>query len=141
MKIKNPIDRVRAPRARWPAKLGSATIRRSRVIFARETELDRSCELFIIYADHKLVASAMIARIETHIHSPEERTEIRSHWHCQNTRPSHPAQRNNPKCSSNSDRREQTGNNAMKKSAETRCTARRSSLEHRIRGILKSFTR
>jgi len=65
------------------------------VIFAR-------CELFIIYADRKLMAPAMS---ETHIHLPEERTEIQSHWHYQNTRRSHPAQRNN------SDRREQTGNN------------------------------
>jgi hypothetical protein len=42
-------------------------------------------ELFIIYADRKLMAPAMIARIETHFHLPEERIEIQSHWHYQST--------------------------------------------------------
>jgi hypothetical protein len=37
---------------------------------------DRSHDLFILYADRKLMAPTMIARIATQIHLPAERTEI-----------------------------------------------------------------
>ena len=50
---------------------------RGRIVF------DRSRDLFIIYADRKLMASAMIVRIATQSHLPEERTEVKSDWHYQ----------------------------------------------------------
>jgi hypothetical protein len=52
---------------------------RGRIVF------DRSRDLFILYADRKLLTPAMIARIETQFHLPEERTEIQSDWHYQST--------------------------------------------------------
>ena len=50
---------------------------RGRIVF------DRSRELFIIYADRKLLIPATIARIATHFHLPTERTEIQSDFHYQ----------------------------------------------------------
>jgi len=50
---------------------------RGRIVF------DRSRDLFILYADRKLLTSAMIARIATRFHLPAERTEIQSDWHYQ----------------------------------------------------------
>jgi len=41
---------------------------RGRIVF------DRSRDLFILYADRKLMTPATIAGIETHFHLPEERT-------------------------------------------------------------------
>ena len=52
---------------------------RGRIVF------DRSRDLFIIYADRKLLTPATIARIETHFHLPAERTEVQSDWHYQST--------------------------------------------------------
>jgi hypothetical protein len=52
---------------------------RGRVVF------DRSRDLFILYADRKLLTPATIARIETHFHLPAERTEVQSDWHYQST--------------------------------------------------------
>ncbi|MGO9642396.1 MAG: hypothetical protein ACLP1Y_13965 [Candidatus Acidiferrales bacterium] len=52
---------------------------RGRIVF------DRARDLFIIYADRKLLTQAMIARIETHFHLPPERTEVQSDWHYQST--------------------------------------------------------
>ncbi len=46
---------------------------------------DRARDLFILYADRKLMTSAMIARIKTHFQLPAERTEVQSDWHCQST--------------------------------------------------------
>ena len=46
---------------------------------------DRSHDLFILYADRKLMAPTMIARIATQIHLPAERTEIQSDFHYQST--------------------------------------------------------
>src|SRR5256885_5628004 len=45
--------------------------------------LDRSRDLFILYADRKLMTPATIARIATQFHLPEERTEVKSDWHYQ----------------------------------------------------------
>jgi hypothetical protein len=46
----------------------------------------RGCsQLFVLYADRKLLAPAMIARIATQFHLPAERTEIQSDWHYQST--------------------------------------------------------
>ena len=44
---------------------------------------DRSRDQFILHADHKLLAPAMIARIATQFHLPMERTEVTSDWHHQ----------------------------------------------------------
>ena len=52
---------------------------RGRIVF------DRSRDLFIIYADRKLLTPAMIARIETQFHLPAERTEVQSDLHYQST--------------------------------------------------------
>jgi hypothetical protein len=43
---------------------------RGRIVF------DRSRDLFILYADRKLISQAMIVRIETHFHLPGERTKV-----------------------------------------------------------------
>jgi hypothetical protein len=50
---------------------------RGRIVF------DRSCDLFILYADRKLLRPATIARIETQFHLPAERIEVQSHFHYQ----------------------------------------------------------
>jgi hypothetical protein len=42
---------------------------------------DRSRDLFILYADRKLIAPETIARIETQFHLPTERTEVQSDLH------------------------------------------------------------
>jgi len=52
---------------------------RGRVVF------DRSRDLFIVYADRKLLTPATIARIATHFHVPAGRTEIQSDWRYQST--------------------------------------------------------
>jgi hypothetical protein len=52
---------------------------RGRIVF------DRSRDLFILYADRKLLTRATIARIETHFRLPAERTETQSDWHYQST--------------------------------------------------------
>jgi hypothetical protein len=52
---------------------------RGRIVF------DRSRDLFVLYADRKLMTPATIARIETQFHLPEERTEIQSDFHYQST--------------------------------------------------------
>ena len=48
---------------------------RGRIVF------DQSRDLFIIYADRKLLTPATIARLETQFQLPEERTEIHSDLH------------------------------------------------------------
>jgi hypothetical protein len=48
---------------------------RGRIVF------DQSRDLFIIYADRKLLTPATIARLETQFQLPEERTEIQSDLH------------------------------------------------------------
>jgi hypothetical protein len=50
---------------------------RGRIVF------DRSRDLFILYADRKLLTQAMVARIATQFHLPAERTEIQSDLHYQ----------------------------------------------------------
>ena len=50
---------------------------RGRIVF------DRSRDLFVLYADRKLLTSATIVRIETQFHLPGERTEVTSDWHYQ----------------------------------------------------------
>jgi hypothetical protein len=50
---------------------------RGRIVF------DRVRDLFIIYADRKLLTPATIARIETQFHLPADRTEVTSAWHYQ----------------------------------------------------------
>ena len=52
---------------------------RGRIVF------DRSRDLFILYADRKLLAPAMSARIATQFHLPRERTEVQSDFHYQST--------------------------------------------------------
>ena len=52
---------------------------RGRIVF------DRSRDLFIIYADRKLVTPATIACIATQFHVPAERTEVKSDAHYQST--------------------------------------------------------
>jgi hypothetical protein len=52
---------------------------RGRIVF------DRARDLFIIYADRKLLTPAIIARIATQFHLPKERTEVTSDWHYQST--------------------------------------------------------
>jgi hypothetical protein len=46
---------------------------------------DRLRDLFILYADRKLLAPAMSARIATQFHLPTERTEVQSDFHYQST--------------------------------------------------------
>jgi hypothetical protein len=50
---------------------------RGRIVF------DRSRDLFILYADRKLLTLATIGRIETQFHLPTERTEVQGDWHYQ----------------------------------------------------------
>ena len=50
---------------------------RGRIVF------DRSRNLFILYADSKLLTPATIGRIETQFHLPAERTEVQSDLHYQ----------------------------------------------------------
>jgi hypothetical protein len=52
---------------------------RGRIVF------DRSRDHFILYADRKLMTPAMITRIETQFHLPEDRTEIQSDFHYRST--------------------------------------------------------
>jgi hypothetical protein len=52
---------------------------RGRIVF------DRSRDLFILYADRKLMTPATIARIKTQFHLPADRTEIQSDWHYRST--------------------------------------------------------
>jgi hypothetical protein len=52
---------------------------RGRIVF------DRARDLFILYADRKLLTPAMIACIETQFHLSTERTEVKSDWHYQST--------------------------------------------------------
>ena len=52
---------------------------RGRIVF------DQSRDLFIIYADRKLLTPATIARLETQFQLPEERTEIQSDLHYKST--------------------------------------------------------
>jgi hypothetical protein len=50
---------------------------RGRIVFGR------SRDLFILYADRKLLTPATIARLKTQFHLPAERTEIQSDFHYQ----------------------------------------------------------
>jgi hypothetical protein len=50
---------------------------RGRIVF------DRSHDLFIIYADRKLLTTATIARLKTHFLLPTERIEVQSDFHYQ----------------------------------------------------------
>jgi hypothetical protein len=50
---------------------------RGRIVF------DRSRDLFVLYADRKLLTPATIACIATQFHLPEDRTEVQSDWHYQ----------------------------------------------------------
>jgi hypothetical protein len=52
---------------------------RGRIVF------DRARDLFVLYADRKLMTPATIARIETQFHLPVERTEIQSDLHYKST--------------------------------------------------------
>ena len=52
---------------------------RGRIVF------ERPRDLYILYADRKLLTPATIARIETQFLLPTERTEIHSDWHYQST--------------------------------------------------------
>jgi hypothetical protein len=52
---------------------------RGRIVF------DQSRDLFIIYADRKLLTPATIARLETQFHLPADRTEIQSDLHYKST--------------------------------------------------------
>jgi hypothetical protein len=52
---------------------------RGRIVF------DGSCDLFVLYADRKLLTPAMIAPIETQFHLHEDRTEVKSDLHYQIT--------------------------------------------------------
>ena len=52
---------------------------RGRIVF------DRSRDLFILYADRKLLTPATIARIASQFHLPAERTEVQSDLHYQST--------------------------------------------------------
>lgn len=59
----------------WPRKIAwrrftQASRNRGRIVF------DRARDLFIIYADRKLLTPATFARIETRFHLPAECTEI-----------------------------------------------------------------
>jgi hypothetical protein len=50
---------------------------RGRIVF------DRASDLFVLYADRKLMTLATIARIATQFHLPEDRTEVTSDFHYQ----------------------------------------------------------
>ena len=50
---------------------------RGRIVF------DQSRDLFILYADRKLMTPATIARIKAQFHLQEERTEVKSDFHYQ----------------------------------------------------------
>jgi hypothetical protein len=50
---------------------------RGRIVF------DQSRDLFIIYADRKLLTPATIARLKTQFHLPTERIEVQSDFHYQ----------------------------------------------------------
>jgi hypothetical protein len=50
---------------------------RGRIVF------DRSRDLFILYADRKLLTPETITRIATQFHLPAERTEVQTDWHYQ----------------------------------------------------------
>jgi hypothetical protein len=52
---------------------------RGRIVF------DRSRDLFVLYADRKLLTPARIARIKSQFHLPAKRTEVKSDWHYQST--------------------------------------------------------
>jgi hypothetical protein len=52
---------------------------RGRIVF------DRARDLFILYADRKLLTPAMIAHIATQFHLQEDRTEVQSDLHYQST--------------------------------------------------------
>jgi hypothetical protein len=52
---------------------------RGRIVF------DQSRDLFIVYADRKLLTPATIARIKAQFHLPTERTEIQNDGHYQST--------------------------------------------------------
>jgi hypothetical protein len=52
---------------------------RGRIVF------DRARDLFVLYADCKLLTREMIARIATQFHLPAERTEVQSDLHYQST--------------------------------------------------------
>jgi hypothetical protein len=52
---------------------------RGRIVF------DRSRDLFIIYADRKLLTPATTALIQAQFHLPADRTEVASDWHYQST--------------------------------------------------------
>ena len=81
--------------ARWPEALGvkqefeKALARsseyedwpRGRIVF------DRLRDLFILYADRKLITPATIARIATQFHLPAERTEVQTDLHYQSPQP------------------------------------------------------
>jgi hypothetical protein len=68
-----------------PGRTGAAT---GRIVF------DRARDLFILYADRKLLTPATIARLETQFHLPAVRTEIQSDWRYQSIEtPNGPATR------------------------------------------------
>jgi hypothetical protein len=50
---------------------------RGRIVF------DRSRDLFVLYADHKLLTPEIIACIQAQFHLPEDRTEVTSDFHYQ----------------------------------------------------------
>ena len=58
---------------------------RIRRLAARTLVFEQSRDLFIIYTDRKLLTPATIARLETQILLPTERTEIHSDLHYQST--------------------------------------------------------
>jgi hypothetical protein len=64
--------RLILPCALWFGFTNTKTGPRGRILF------DRARDLFIIYADRKLLTPAMIARIETQFHLPADRTEVKS---------------------------------------------------------------
>jgi hypothetical protein len=52
---------------------------RGRIVF------DRARDLFILYADGKLLTPKMVTRIKTRFHLPAERTEVQSDLHYKST--------------------------------------------------------
>jgi hypothetical protein len=52
---------------------------RGRIVF------DRARDVFVLFADRKLLTPAMIARLKAQFHLPEERTEVKSDFHYQRT--------------------------------------------------------
>jgi hypothetical protein len=52
---------------------------RGRIVF------DRARDLFIIYADRKLLTPATIARLKTQFLLPAERIGVQSDWHYRST--------------------------------------------------------